>query len=502
MRTVILWVVAALPVVWAAITSLPGRLAPWEAATYLVVLGVAVVLVRRRPVTALLVTGAAWLVAFLSKVPADSTVGVGVLSTGLVTVGFLAGRHATAGERGVVALIGAGAAAVTSALVVLGGVDTALAAVSGIAALAAVPWAVGRYRRQYLGMVRAGWERAEQLEREADRAVEQAGLRERARLAAEMHDMVGHELARAALLVGALEVAPALAEEHREAARAARTAVTAAAERLADVVLVLRSGEREPVRSVDEIVARARRSGLSVDVTGDGAEPADPVIARTVHRVLTEAITNAIKHAPGAPVTVHLAGTGDGVELRVVNGAARRAPADAPGSGQGLLGLAERVALVGGRFAAHPLDDGGFEVTAHLPGKPATGSAATGTHRHRAEQRVRRSARRTVLLACAVAGGIVVAVLGYLVFDAATSVLDPADYQRLQLGRPESEVAAVLPARTRVDRPDAAPPVPEGASCRYYSTHANPFDERRLDLFRLCFRDGRLVDKALVERDP
>ncbi|MFD0201975.1 MULTISPECIES: sensor histidine kinase [Saccharothrix] len=362
MRTVILWVVAALPVVWAAITSLPGRLAPWEAAAYLVVLGVAVVLVRRRPVTALLVAGAAWLIAFLSKATVDSTVGVGVLAAGLVTVSFLAGRHATAGERGVVALIGTCAGAVTAALVVLGGVDTALAAVSGIAALAAVPWAVGRYRRQYLGMVQAGWERAEQLEREADRAVERAGLRERARLAAEMHDMVGHELAQAALLVGALEVAPALGQEHREAARAARTAVTAAAERLADVVLVLRSGEREPVRSVDEIVARARRSGLSVEVTGDGAEPADPVIARTVHRVLTEAITNAIKHAPGAPVTVHLAGAGDGVELRVVNGAARRTPADAPGS------------------------DDGFEVTARLPEEPAT-AVATGSAAHRRPDR-------------------------------------------------------------------------------------------------------------------
>ncbi|MEU4804897.1 histidine kinase [Actinosynnema sp. NPDC023587] len=500
MRGVLVWVLAAVPLVWAAITSLPGRLTPWEAVAYLVVLAVVVPAVRRWPVGALLTAGVTWQVSFFGTVAEDSTVAVGALSVGLVAVSFLAGRHAPAGERGVVALVVLGAGAVTVAVVVVGGADTALAALSGTAALAAVPWAAGRYRRQYLEMVRAGWERAEQLEREADRAADRARARERARLAAEMHDLVGHELARAALRVGALELAPALGAEHRASARAAREAVTSAAERLADVVGLLRTGEPERVESVAEIVGRSRLSGLEVESTGDELGSVDPVIAHTVHRVVTEAITNAIKHAPGAPVSVDLARAG-GVEVVVVTGPARRSPA--PGGGQGLLGLAERVALVGGAFTARELDGGGFEVRASLPATPVLRDApATDTHRRRAELRVRRSARRTVLLTSAVAGGIVVAVLGYLVFDAATSALDPADYQRLRVGAPESEVAAVLPPRTRVDDPGRTPPPPAGTTCRYYSTHRNPFDVRRLDLYRLCFRDGRLADKALLARDP
>ncbi|MEU6151295.1 histidine kinase [Actinosynnema sp. NPDC047251] len=528
----LVWLVAAVPVVWAAITSLPGRLAPWEAVAYLVVLAAVVPAARRWPVGALLAAGVTWQVSFFAAVSVDSTVAVGALSAGLASVAFLAGRHATTGERGVVALVVLGAGAVTVAVVV-GGADTALAALSGTAALAAVPWTIGRYRRQYLAMVEAGWQRAEQLERDVDRA----RARERARLAAEMHDLVGHELARAALRTGALELAPDLGVEHRASARAAREAVTAAAERLADVVSLLRTGEPERVESLDEVLDRARLAGLVVESTGDGLGAVDPVIAHTVHRVVTEAITNAIKHAPGAPVTVDLTRTGNnptrsggdptqadgdldraggdlgrgggadggGVELSVVSGPGRRGPA--AGGGRGLLGLAERVALVGGTFAARDLggagERGGFEVRASLPASPVLHDApATGTHRRRAELQVRRSARRTVLLTCAVAGGIVLAALGYLVFDATTSVLDPADYQRLRVGQAESEVAAVLPARTRVDDPGRAPLPPAGATCHYYSTHRNPFDARRLDLYRLCFRDGRLADKALLARDP
>ncbi|MBW4720302.1 sensor histidine kinase [Saccharothrix obliqua] len=493
MRVVIVWVLGALPVVWAAITSRPGRITPWEAVAYLAVLAVALPLAGRRPVTALVVTAVAWQVGFFASARGDSTIAVGLLAGGLVGVAFLAGRHARTGERGVVALVLIGTSTATAALVLTGAVDTALAATSAVAVLAAVPWAVGRYRRQYTAMVRGGWERAEQLERDA----EHVRVRERARLAAEMHDLVGHELAQAALLVGALEVAPALAPEHREAARAARSAVTSAAERLADVVSLLRTAEREPVESAADVVARARRSGLRVELTGDGPGDVDPVIAQTVHRVLTEAITNAIKHAPGAPVSVDLGRVEDGVELRVVSGPGRRTPDDVPGSGQGLLGLAERVALVGGRFTAGPDEGGGFAVTARLPGRAV---ATAVPHRHRVEQQVRRSARRAVLLTSAIAAGIVVAVLGYLVFDAATSTLDATAFQRLEPGRHESELD--LPRRVRVDAPDDPLPVPGGATCRYYSTHINPFDGRRLDLHRLCFRDGVLVDKALLRRDP
>nr|CEL22240.1 two component sensor kinase [Kibdelosporangium sp. MJ126-NF4] len=498
-RATSLWVLTALPVVWAALTSRPARLTVWEVVAYLGVLAVGVGLARIRPVVALTLIVAAWQVSFLSRAAVDSTLSTVVLACGLVAVSYLAGRHASDGHQGVVVLAIAVGFAVVGGVAVTGGVDTSIAAAAGTAVLAAVPWSVGRYRRRYAEMIQAGWDRAELWEREA----EQARARERARLAAEMHDLVGHELAQAALCVGALEVSPSLPAEQREAARTARASVTAAAERLADAVRLLRAEEDEAIESVTEVVDRARRSGVVIELVADGVGQPDAVIARTVHRVVTEAITNAIKHAPGAPVTVRLQRATTGIQLNVANEPPQQR-ADPAGGGHGLLGLAERVTLVGGRFDAGARPDGGYEVTAHLPDKPVT-TINPGVTRLRqlVEQRVRHSARRTVLLAAGISAGAVLSVLGYLVFDAATSTLGPADYERLRIGQTEADIAAVLPDRTRVDDPDGGGPRPaDGTTCRHYSTHTNPFDERRLDLYRLCFRDGVLVDKALLVRGP
>ncbi|ONI85841.1 hypothetical protein ALI144C_12040 [Actinosynnema sp. ALI-1.44] len=487
-RALSLWVLTALPVLWAVVTSLPGRMPVWEAIAYLAVLAACVVLVRRRPVAVVVVALAAWQVSFFSRVSVDSTVSTFTLSFGLITLSFLAGKHATTGHQGVVALSAAVATGVLGGLV-WGGADTSIAAVAGTAVFGVVPWSIGRYRRRYAEMVQAGWDRAEQWEREAD----QARIRERARLAAEMHDLVGHELARAAVTVGALEVSASLPAEQRAAAGAARASVTAAAERLADVVRLLRAESDDVVESVEDVVDRVRKSGVDIDLTVTGAGQPDAVIARTIHRVLTEALTNAIKHAPGSAVDVSLRSTRDGIDLNVVNEPAQRS-ADTTGSGYGLLGLAERVTLVGGRFDARPTSNGGFAVVVHLPDEPVTTITST-SHRRLVEQRVRHSARRTMLLAAGIAGALVIPALAYLVYDAVSSTLAPADFERLRIGQPEAEVLDLVPSRTRVD--DTANP-----TCRHYGTHVNPFDERRLDLYRLCFRDGVLVDKTLLVRGP
>jgi len=428
------------------------------------------------PLVVLCAGMAVWSACYSSPL-SDSVPGVVAPAVGLLVIAFLVGRSPGGGRHAARALaLGAAGGGVSGLL--LSGPDTALGAVAGIAALAAVPWSAGRYLRRRAELVGVAWERAERAERDA----ELARSRERARLAAELHDLVGHELARAALHVGALEVAPALPAEHRAAAREARAGVTAAAERLADAVRLLRP-DPSPGTSVADLVARARRDGLAVELLRDDSPGLDPVIAGTAHRVVTEALTNVIKHAPRAPVAVSVE-RADGVVVRVVNGPARAA-APAPG-GQGLVGLAERAALVGGRFAAGVPAGGGFEVVAHLPERPAAATAAT--YRRRAELRVRRSGLRAVLVAAGTAAGVVACGLGYLVFDAATSTLRPAAYEALRVGQAESAVAAVLPARTRTD--------PVGG-CRHYSTGADPFDG---DLYRLCFADGRLVGKQVVRR--
>jgi signal transduction histidine kinase len=457
--------------------------AVWEVLLYLALFAVAFAVVRHRPAVALGTALSAWLVCYLVSVEFD--VRVVALAPALALVSFLAGRLAEDPRATAITLAAGEIGGVVVALTERGGSDTALAVTSGIGVLGVVPWAFGRFRRRFAELREVGWEHASLLERDVDNA----RTAERARLAGEMHDLVGHELARAALLTGALELEPTLTAQQREAARTARASVTAAAERLADVMQVLRADEDEPVATIEEVVAR---SGLDVELTNGRTTPIDGIIARTVHRVAAEALTNVIKHAPGAKVTVSLTAN---LELRITNGPAPRT--QAVGSGKGLVGLAERVGLVGGWFEAAPSDDGGFEVRAKLPERPRARTTPTHVRRERTEKELRKSARRTVLITSVVCAGIAIGVPGYMVFDAVTSVLTPQQFERAQLGQNEDDMD--LPLRTRVDNPLGVT-APPGTECRYYSTHPNPFDGDRHDLHQLCFRDDRLVSKQWLAR--
>lgn len=103
-----------------------------------------------------------------------------------------------------------------------------------------LPWFAGRFWCQYQQLVRAGWERADQLQREQQLIADQARLRERARIAQDMHDVLGHELSLIALSAGALKLAPDLEEHHQGAAGDIRVRAAAAVERLGEVIGVLR----------------------------------------------------------------------------------------------------------------------------------------------------------------------------------------------------------------------------------------------------------------------
>ena len=108
-----------------------------------------------------------------------------------------------------------------------------------------------------------------------------------------------------------------------------------------------------------------------MDVPADCELP--PWLGRTAYRVVQEAITNAVKHAPGAATAVHLTGgPGEGLVVEVRSSPGRRAPTTSQvGSGAGLLGLTERVTLAGGTLEHGPTPDGAFTVRAELPW-PAT----------------------------------------------------------------------------------------------------------------------------------
>ncbi|MEU0091898.1 histidine kinase [Kribbella sp. NPDC006257] len=130
------------------------------------------------------------------------------------------------------------------------------------------------------------------------------------------------------------------------------------------------SGELEPqpgLERLEELVAGTRRAGADVRLEAEVPAGLDPAVELNAYRVLQEAISNAVRHAPKAVVQVAVRVIGGELRLTVVNGPARADVPVAPGSGHGVIGMRERVALVDGTFHAGPTDDGGFLVEVAIP---------------------------------------------------------------------------------------------------------------------------------------
>ncbi|MFG2082794.1 sensor histidine kinase [Micromonospora tulbaghiae] len=242
-----------------------------------------------------------------------------------------------------------------------------------------VAWALFvRARRQLVLSLR---DRAERAEAEQQLRLDQARQLERGRIAREMHDVLAHRISLLSLHAGALEFRPdAPPEEVARAAGVIRASAHAALQDLREVIGVLRAevgSEATPERpqptlgDVPALVAESRDAGVRVGVVDEVTEPeAVPAgTGRSAYRIVQEGLTNARKHAPGAVVTVRLAGgPGDGLAVDIHNPRPVGAPATAiPGAGTGLVGIAERVTLAGGRLEHGRDADGGFRLTAWLP---------------------------------------------------------------------------------------------------------------------------------------
>ncbi|WP_153533715.1 sensor histidine kinase [Actinomadura macrotermitis] len=365
-----------------------------------------------------------------------------------------------------------------------------------------LPWLTGRYWRQYQELVRAGWERAERLEREQRIVAERERMRERARIAQDMHDSLGHELALIAVRAGALQVAPDLDERHRAAAAELRAGAADATDRLRDIIGVLREDapqDAAPVReSIADLVERARASGMPVRLAGSDVAGGAPMVALAAHRVVQEALTNAAKHAPGADVTVRVERSGGRSIVTVVNGPAAGPVRPAVSGGHGLTGLDERVRLVGGTLRAGPDGAGGFAVTAELPDVPAPArpESESAWHLARGRQEVRRGLITAITVPAALVAFLSAIMLGYYAYATFASVLHPADYAALRVGQPRTQVERVLPEVELLNAGDVryrfAPP-PQRARCAYYRSDGNLLGLGTV--YRLCFADGRLAAK-------
>ncbi|MBE1537642.1 sensor histidine kinase [Actinomadura algeriensis] len=207
-------------------------------------------------------------------------------------------------------------------------------------------------------------------------------LEERARIARELHDVVAHHMSVVAVQA---EAAPyRVAEVPDELARGfavIRANALEAIDELHRVLGLLRAGDgpadsapQPTLDGLDGLVDGLRATGLAVDLRVSGDRPATtPALEVSAYRIVQEALSNVLRHAPGADVEVVLAYRPDRIELTVGNGPSPGAPEPpAGGPGHGILGMRERAAMLGGELAARPGPDGGFTVTAVLPaGKEA-----------------------------------------------------------------------------------------------------------------------------------
>ena len=236
-------------------------------------------------------------------------------------------------------------------------------AANAIATGAMLGW--GMYigsRRELIWTLR---NRAERAEAEQELRVGQARGNERARIAREMHDVLAHRISQISMYAGALAYREDLsATEMRASAGVIRDQAHEALTDLRDVLGVLRddTGERHSApqptyADLPCLVAEARDAGLRVEledlvVQDDGSEKVPDGAGRTVYRIVQEGMTNARKHAPGAMLTVRIAGTPeDGIDV-VLRNPLGFGPTQTPGAGLGLIGLTERAELRGGRLEA------------------------------------------------------------------------------------------------------------------------------------------------------
>ncbi|RVX44982.1 signal transduction histidine kinase [Nonomuraea polychroma] len=286
----------------------------------------------------------------------------------LICTGFQAG-HRISARRDVVVTACALSAYVCVLLLAVErspGAQEVWITLARVVMLTALPLLAGRYVAQ----------EREHLRRESALIAEQERLRERLRIAHDMHDSLGHLLSLVSVQAAALEVGPLPLDQQRAVGALAGTARAAAAE-LHEVVNALRSHDAPGLDNIDDLVARSQAAGamVTIETSGEAVPLTDPKASHAAYRVVQEGLTNAVKHAPGTPITVSLDWQPDALLVSVANPAPRR-PSSSVSGGSGLQGLTERIAAAGGLLQVHP-GPREFRLVAMLPLVPALAVAAT-----------------------------------------------------------------------------------------------------------------------------
>jgi signal transduction histidine kinase len=243
----------------------------------------------------------------------------------------------------------------------------------------AAGWGLGMYarsRREYTNVVE---ERASLLEREREARAREAVADERARIARELHDMVGHALNLIVIQSGgAQRVFQSKPELARDSLASIESTGRQALMDMERMLGILRGTEEadgalspQPGLShVEDLAAQVSQAGLPVEVTVEGTPVTLPSsVDLSAYRIIQEALTNALKHAGPAHASVKIRHGPDSLELEITDdgqGASGEGAGDDQG-GRGLIGMRERVGLFGGELSVGPQPGGGFRVHVRLP---------------------------------------------------------------------------------------------------------------------------------------
>jgi len=315
---------------------------------------------------------ATWVVAALTLLAAAPFVDVTYAAVGLLVPAhaFCAGRWD--GRWGGVAALAALVGSLELIVVVTDDAFVPALLLPGAA------WGAGRALREREEVARRLADRARELEEEREAHAALSVRYERARIASELHDIVAHAIS---VMVVQASAGQRLAAQDPELTGEAFQAIASAARQAeADMgrLVALLGDERAlgaapDIALVEELVARAAGSGLNVKLRLEGDRGGlPPELAHAAYRVVQEGLTNALRYASGAAVTVLVRGERGALVVEVENG---RAPASGAGgeaalagtgTGNGLTGLRERVAAIGGTLEAGPTAEGGWRLHARI----------------------------------------------------------------------------------------------------------------------------------------
>lgn len=236
------------------------------------------------------------------------------------------------------------------------------------------------------GRVRVAAELTREKEHSALEEARRALVEERTKIARELHDVVAHSMSVIQVQASTAKYRiPELGEdtvaEFDDIAATARSALTEMRRMLGVLRTEDQTAELAPQQGVDDIPALVdsiRRAGVEVGLVlegGEAAVSATPAVQIAASRIVQEALSNAVRHAPGARIAVRVRAEARSIRILVHNGAPPRSP-ESHGGGYGLRGMRERAEILGGSLSAGPAPDGGWDVEAVLP---LGGDATTDT---------------------------------------------------------------------------------------------------------------------------